>query len=182
MEVNDVILGVGGALFSDDARQSFGRAITEAEKTENKGILKLTRFRAGTIEQVQLKLKVMGSYSDTAPYDCPKSKLILAEACKALEKEPLKPDIWGAISGLALLATGNPDYLPKVQALARSMASNDEELYKAAMVAWNYGYKDTFLCEYYLLTGDKEVLPAVKGLTIRLARGQSMHGNLRIPR
>lgn len=50
------------------------------------------------------------------------------------------------------------------------------------MVAWNYGYKDMFLCEYYLLTGDKEVLPAVKGLTIRLARGQSMHGNLRIPR
>jgi hypothetical protein len=83
MEVNDVILGVGGALFTDDARKSFGRAITEAEKTENKGIFKIIRFRDGKTENVELKLKVMGWYSDAAPYDCAKSKLILAEARKS---------------------------------------------------------------------------------------------------
>ena len=31
MEVNDVILGVNGKPFDDDARKAFGRAITEAE-------------------------------------------------------------------------------------------------------------------------------------------------------
>ena len=84
-----MILGVNGKPFDDDARKAFGRAITEAEKSENKGVLKLIRFRDGKTENVQLKLRVMGSYSATAPYDCPKSKLILAEACKALEKEPM---------------------------------------------------------------------------------------------
>jgi hypothetical protein len=52
LEVNDVILGVGGTLFADDARKSFGRAITEAEKTENKGIFKIIRFRNGKTENV----------------------------------------------------------------------------------------------------------------------------------
>jgi hypothetical protein len=89
MEVNDVILGVGDKPFSDDARKSFGRAITEAEKTENKGVLKLIRLRDGKTENVELKLKVMGSYSATAPYDCPKSKQILGDACQALAKEPV---------------------------------------------------------------------------------------------
>ena len=63
----------------------------------------------------------MGTYSDTAPYDCPKSKRIFEEACKALEKEPLQENWNGAITGLALLATGKPEYLPRVQDLARKL-------------------------------------------------------------
>ena len=118
MRVDDVILGVGGKLFADDARKAMGAAITEAEKTENKGILKLTRWREGKTEEVQLKLRVLGSYSATAPYDCPKSKLIFADVCKALEKEKLEPSWNGAVSGLALLATGKPEYLPRVKELA----------------------------------------------------------------
>lgn len=174
MEVNDVILGVGGKLFSSDARKGFGKAITEAEKAENKGILTVTRSRNGKMAEVQLKLRVMGSYSATAPYDCPKSKLILADACKALEKEPLNNDLWGAVNGLALMATGNPNYLPKVQGFARSMAAS--ELNMKGGGSWDCGYKTVFLSEYYLLTGDKDVLPGITALTLKLARGQGMYG------
>ena len=127
MQVDDVILGVGGKPFTDDARKSIAVAIQEAEKEANGGILKLTRWRAGKTEEVQLKLRVMGTYSDTAPYDCPKSKRIFDEACKVLEKEPLDEDLWGAVNGLALLATGNPDYLPRVREFARKMAPPDAE-------------------------------------------------------
>ncbi len=174
METNDVILGVGGKLFADDARKSIGKAITEAEKMKNNGILKLTRFRNGKTEDVQLKLRVMGSYSATAPYRCLKSRRILADACKVLEKEPLNDDQWGAVGGLALLATGKPEYLPKVQAFARSMA--EKELRREGGGAWDCGYKNVFLSEYYLLTGDKKVLPGINALTIKLARGQGMYG------
>jgi len=179
MEVNDVILGVNGKPFDDDARKTFGKAITEAEKTENRGVLKLVRFRAGKTESVQLKLRVMGSYSATAPYDCPKSKLILAEACKALENEKMEQNLWGAVDGLALMATGNPAYLPKVQAFARKMAPQTLKLELKegmGMVVWDWGYKNLFLCEYYLLTGDKEVLHAINEYTVTLAKGQSMYG------
>ncbi|MEI7899747.1 MAG: DUF6288 domain-containing protein [bacterium] len=174
MEENDVILGVGDKPFSDDARKVFGRALTEAEKTENKGVLKLLRFRAGKTETVQLKLKVMGAYSATAPYDCPKSRQILSDACKALEKEPLENSLWGAVNGLALMASGNPDYLPKVQTFARSMAAGEVD--QTGGDGWGCGYKNVFLSEYYLLTGDKEVLPGIVSLTVRLAKGQGLYG------
>ena len=108
MQVDDVILGVGGKPFTDDARKSIALAIQEAEKAENGGLFKLNRWRGGKTEEVQLKLRVMGTYSDTAPYDCPKSKRILDEACKALEKEPLEENLWGAINCLALMASGKP--------------------------------------------------------------------------
>ena len=101
IQVNDVILGVGGKPFTDDARKSIAQAIQEAEKRANGGILTLTRWRAGKTDQVQLKLRVMGTYSDTAPYNCPKSKRIFEEACKHLEQEPLEDNLWGAINGLA---------------------------------------------------------------------------------
>ncbi|MEI6808004.1 MAG: DUF6288 domain-containing protein, partial [bacterium] len=171
MEVNDVILGVAGKPFADDARKSFGKAITEAEKT---GVLKLVRWRSGKTENVQLKLRVMGTYSATAPFDCPKTKLVLAAACKALEKEPLNNDLWGAINGMALLAAGKPEYLPRVQTFARSMA--EKELKHEGGGAWDCGYKNVFLSEYYLLTGDKDVLPGIKALTIKIARGQGLYG------
>ena len=176
MQVDDVILGVEGKLFSDDARRSIAAAIQAAEKESNKGILKLTRWRAGKTEEVRLKLRVMGTYSATAPYNCPKSQKIFDEACVALDKEPLPTNWAGAISGLALLATGNPDYLPKVQALARKMAPPDMNLQERGLGAWESGYRNLFLCEYYLRTKDKEVLHGIREITLSTAKGQGMYG------
>jgi HEAT repeat protein len=177
IKVNDVILGVGGRPFADDARKSIARAIQEAEKTANSGILKLTRWRAGKTDQVLLKLRVMGSYGRTAPYNCPKSKRIFEEACKHLAAEPLRNNLWGAINGLALLSTGKVDYLPKVRAFAREIGPKTLKLeLKKGMVVWQWGYKSLFLCEYYLRTGDKEVLHAINEYTVTLAKGQGMYG------
>ena len=176
MKVDDVILGAGGKRFTDDARKSIAYAIQEAEKESSGGILRLTRWRSGKTEEVQLKLRVMGTYSDTAPYDCPKSKRILEEACKALEKEPLEESLWGAVNGLALLSTGRPEYLPKVRALARKLGPKTLKLDHNGLGAWESGYRNIFLCEYYLLTGDEEVKPAIREITINTAKGQGMYG------
>jgi len=177
MQVDDVILGVDGKPFADDARKGIAHAIQQAEKESNKGILKLTRCRAGKSAEVQLKLNVIGTYSDTAPYNCPKSKRILEDACKALEKEPLNDSWNGAINGLALMACGNPDYLPKVKELAHKMGPTTLKLeLKDGMVIWDWGYRNIFLSEYFLLTGDKDVLHAINEYTVTLAKGQSMYG------
>ena len=177
ISVDNVIVGAGGKLFTDDARKSMALAIQEAEKEANGGILKLTLLRAGRTQEVQLNLKVMGTYSATAPYDCPKSKLIFDDACKVLEKEPLTEDWCGAVNGLALMATGNPDYLPRVREFARKMGPPTLKLeLKDGMVVWDWGYRNLFLCEYYLLTGDEEVRHAIEEYTVSLAKGQSMYG------
>ena len=71
IEPGDVILGVDGGLFIDDARRSLAVAIQAAETETGNGVLRLTRWRAGTVEEVRLPLRVLGTYAATAPYDCP---------------------------------------------------------------------------------------------------------------
>ena len=90
--VDDVILGVDGKLFSDDARKSIALAIQAAETEARGGVLKLKVWRAGQMQDLALKLAVMGTYSDTAPWNCEKSKRILEGAIKVLEKETMEPN------------------------------------------------------------------------------------------
>jgi HEAT repeat protein len=177
IRVDDVILGVAGKPFIDDARKSIAFAIQEAEVEESKGILKLTIWRKGKIYDFSIKLKVMGRYAATAPFNCNKSKLIFDNACKILEKEPLEPDWSGAVNALALLATGDVKYLPKLRDFAHELGPETLQLeLKDGSVVWDWAYNNIFLCEYFLKTGDHEVMHAIEQYTIFLSKGQSMYG------
>ena len=177
LEVGDVILGVGGKPFDSDPRRALGQAITEAEKTDNKGLLNLIRWRKGTKEEVAVPLEVMGSYSDTAPFDCPKSKRILEQGCRYLAEHKLDNSIVGQLNALALLASGRPEYLDRVKELAYKVGPPDLKLKLASgMFAWEWGYANLFLTEYYLATGDRSVLPAIREYTRMIATGQSAVG------
>ena len=176
LEPGDVILGVDGRLFADDARRAFGVAIQQAETETGGGLLRITRWRGGGVEDVHLRLRVLGTYATTTPYDCPKSARILAEACRVLEQEPLTEDLLGAVNGLALLAAGRPDFRPRAADLARRLADGAAAATRDDMRTWECGYRNLFLAEYFLLTGDRGVLPAIEVLTLALARGQGMYG------
>ena len=181
VEVDDVILGVDGKTFSDDARKSIALAIQQAETKARDGMLKLTVWRAGQTQDISLKLAVMGTYSDTAPYKCDKSNLILENAIKVLEKEKMELNWTGSIQALALLSTGKPEHLPKLREFALSLAKQDINPNKKPVGStwgdtWNMGYRLIFLCEYYMITSDQEILPAIEKNALQLARGQGMYG------
>ncbi len=82
LKPGDVILGVEGKKFDSDARKAFGRALTRAESKSGKGRLIVTRWREGKTEEVTIQIRIMGSYSKTAPWNCEKSKKIIEDACK----------------------------------------------------------------------------------------------------
>ena len=69
-----------------------------------------------TTLEVELKLRVFPHYADTAPYDCPKTKQILEDAWKVLEKkfvvdpENPKSGRGGIIEAIALIASGKPEH------------------------------------------------------------------------
>lgn len=180
LQVGDVILGVGGKPFSYDPRTEFGKALTAAESTAGGGNLKLTRWRAGASEEVTIKLPVLGDYSATAPFACEKSKRILELGCEALAKRietagyerGLSP-ISRSLNGLALLASGNPKYLPIVKREAE-WASN---FTNKDMQTWYYGYVLSFLAEYKILTGDTSVDAGIKRIAMEAANGQSHVGS-----
>jgi len=178
LQVNDVILGIGSTLFTNDARKAFGKAIGAAEASD--GQLRLKVWRSGvTNDNVTLTLPVMGAYSATAPYNCPKSALILSNACNFMESRAFNGSTEGnAVFGLALLAAGRTQDLAKVQAYARSIVPNytSLDIPVNAMVAWPRGYSSTFLSEYYLVTNDAAVLPAIRELSTKSAMGASWVG------
>ena len=185
--VDDVIVGLNGEPFAGDARVSFGQAITAAETTANNGQLKLMVWSKGTVKAVTIPLKVMGGYTATSPYQCPKAKLIVEQGCRAILKRGLQcgdysPDNWDPsipdnVNALALLASGNPEYLPALKAYAHKLGPPQMNLtLKEGMYAWSWSYANLFLAEYYLATKDEYVLPALREVTKKIAMGQGAVG------
>ena len=180
LEVGDVILGVGGKPFSYDPRTEMGKALTAAESEAGSGELTLSRWRAGSSEEVVVKIPVLGTYSPTAPYDCPKSKRILEQGCRELAKRMEDPSytrrldpIPRSLNALALLASGQESYLPLIQKEAQWAASFEDE----GMATWYYGYVMMLLAEYKIATGDDSVMPGLKRLALEAANGQSAVGS-----
>ena len=180
LEVGDVILGVHGKPFDDDARMLFGKAITKAEKTENSGKLPLMVWRNGKTENIVVTIEPMGSYSSTAPFDCPKSKKILKKSCAALAKKMKAnptggPLITRALNALLLLASGETAYLPVVKEQAKLLSQYDQS---SGVRTWNYGFVNIFLGEYVLATGDRTYVDeGLKRITKMAVDGQSVVGS-----
>ena len=178
--VGDVLTGVNGKPFSFDPRTEFGQAITAAEMDSHNGQLLVTRWRSGTTADVSIRLPVLGSFSDTAPYDCPKSQQILARGLNFLASRMAKPDyadqtdpIPRSLNALALLSGGVDASLPLVRQEARWAAEFQTDDFKT----WHYGYVMIFLAEYILATDDVSVLPGLRRLALEAAKGQSAVGS-----
>ena len=185
LQVDDVILGIGSEPFGDNARQRFGEAITQAETKEAGGSLHLLRWRDGETETVTLQLAVMGSYSDTAPWNCEKSNRIVEGATVFLKQRgtPLGDELGtqALIASLGLLATGDERYLPLVQAhvesiVERTLEAPADDPPHGQFRAWSFSYINILLNEYYGVTGDRQVLPAIERYALATALGQSSGG------
>lgn len=186
LEVGDLILGIGEEPFTSDARMALGWAIDEAERAENKGILKLIRWRPvkdtdtrkGTQDTVELQLRVMGAYSDTAPWKCPKTKRILEDALKVIVESKDMGRL-GA-TALALLATGEKEHLALVRDYLHNQKWASPELKISVEIggkqSWSSGFHNLLLTEYFLASGDEYVLPAIREYAVKTAMGQSGGG------
>lgn len=178
LRVGDVILGVDRKPFADDARIEFGMALTKAESGVGRSGLVLTRWREGKVQDVVVPLPVLGKYSATAPYNCPKSRRILKQGCEALakavahEKYRANP-IVRSFNALGLLASGEKKYLPLIKREAGVAAASKPGGYES----WWYGPIMIFLAEYVIETGDTSVLTGLERLAIETADGQSIIGS-----
>ena len=194
LAVDDVILGAmagsSGTVpaFTSDSRKALGVAIGNAEKT-GAGTLRVRRWRNGATTHVNIPMTIMGDYTNTAPYTCPKSSLILANARTKLvsqllaDSNFLAADYGGAVNGLALLAgvaPGDPNYATvqtRLQTFARALAASPPATSDYSNIhTWNTGYLALFLSEYYLSTGDAQVVAGLNSYTVTLAKAQSRYG------
>jgi hypothetical protein len=175
LKAGDVIVAAGGSRFQDNTRPLLADAIDQAETEQAKGILTLT-LQEG--REVELKLNVLGSYSATAPSDCRKTDAIITRTAEAIVRSKEFAVHGVPIDLLGLLATGELKYFEVVKKSLHSApwASPDLKLSLADSGIWGWGYTNLLLAEYFLLTRDEFVLPALKTYSVALAEGRDAAG------
>ncbi|MDT8390343.1 MAG: DUF6288 domain-containing protein [Lentisphaeria bacterium] len=126
----------------------------------------------GETMAVTVTLEYLGRYSDTAPYNCEKSKNILRKGIRKLYKDN-QPDKAG-LAMLCLLAADDPTnpHNDKYQARAREWAHQLE----FGGGPWFSGPKLIALSEYYMKTKDESIFPLLVKQAEYHARGVSWFG------
>ncbi|MHC4426438.1 MAG: DUF6288 domain-containing protein, partial [Planctomycetota bacterium] len=129
----------------------------------------------------------MGTFSETAPYNCPKTDAIIQDA-KTYVANSLASSgssFRKNIMALGLLATGESQYWPILKTYAAQelqteyaidtvgSGSGDET---GKFGSWFWSYRNLFLTEYYLATNDSSVLPAINALCNIIPQGQTKWG------
>jgi len=139
------------------------------------GKLELLVFQGGVKqrETVTLQLKPVGRFSETYPWNCPRSEELLEDLCDFM--------IDNGISGrhhyqvqqlLALWAADERKAMPLIRAKAESLMSRPANYKSTGMCTWGWGYSGIFLGEFYNMTKDKRVVPAAAALAKAYELGQ----------
>ena len=184
LKPGDVILGAAGKPFTDQARQEIARAIDQAEGESHSGELRL-QLKGG--DELALELRVLGSHSATAPWDCKKTDTIVTRIADQMIESGSYAKGQVAVGWIGLLATGEKKYLdvvrrelpkqpwalpPDQQALDALLRGEKDMGY----IGWYWGYQMIALAEYHLASGDRSVLPALEAYAVTMARGQDPAG------
>jgi hypothetical protein len=161
LKLDDIIIGANGRLFADDEdpRPELGNALCESQSPALGGILTLQVVRDRKPLNVKMDLGSTLDFSDTWPYNCEKTRLVRSAALKyVMDSHPWhRYDFW---TPAFLMASGDDAALELARReLCSGLKSSYEE--NTGGSAWSDGYRLTNLCEYYLLTGDSYVLPAI---------------------
>ncbi len=168
LKAGDVLLAVNGtSLEVQDPRHPLGEAINKSEGGD--GTMTFAIKREGKKIDVAIKLEAIGGYSPTWPDNCKKSQHIVSQTAdfilkcggpgRSTSKGKSEGNIHNYLEGLFLISTGQEKYMPSVREFARNDAAKP-----AGTSAWTNGFRGIFLGEYYLATGDKAILPALKAV------------------
>ncbi|HKK31781.1 MAG TPA: DUF6288 domain-containing protein, partial [Alphaproteobacteria bacterium] len=164
-----IIQAINGEKLADiDPRIQLGNLITQAEATDGKIRMQVSDKPGGPTREVVVQLEVLGEYSDMWPLNCPKSERIVRNYAEYL-KQPGANQGFSDIGMLFLLSTGDESDLAHVRKWARAHEGN-------STYPWHIGYGGLALCEYYLRTGDEQVLPTIQKMADRLVEMENFGG------
>jgi hypothetical protein len=166
LKAGQIIESINGQKLADiDPRIQLAQILGAAEASD--GVLKFAI--KGEAEPVTVNVPVLGAYSKTWPLNCPKSDKIVRNLADYLA-QPDSHKGFAGIGMLFLLSTGEAKDLETVRNWARSVANRPHKY------AWHLGYGGIPLCEYYLRTGDREVLPGIQKWVDNAVKAQYLDG------
>lgn len=152
LKAGQIIESINGETLKDiDPRMQLGNIITAAEAAD--GVMKFAI--KGEAEPVIVTIPALGAYSPTWPLNCPKSDKIVRNLADFIASPGGEKGI-GDIGMVFLMSTGEEKDTTAVGEWGRTM--------KPPMIPWAVGFSGIPLCEYYIRTGDKAVLPNIQKL------------------
>ena len=180
LKLDDEIVGVFGKPFSphhfgggpngyEGPIMDMGEAIEKAEgKKDGKLVLNLNR--AGKPLEVTIQLESLGSFSPTFPFNCKKSETIRTKALKFLADRQAGGHAHArSMVTLALLTSDDRQHQAMGKSMAQKWASENQD---NGTWTWDLSYRLITLSEYFLLTKDSTVLPAMKSSVELLEKAQ----------
>ncbi len=164
-----IIESINGEKLRDiDPRIQLGNMITAAEAKDGVLNMLVAEKPGGPTHNMAVRIPALGTYSPTWPLNCEKSDRIVRDYVEYL-KTP------GANLGLAsmgmllLMSTGDLEDTAFVGEWARNID-------RVSTIPWHLGYGGLAICEYYLRTGDKEVLPVIQARVDKLVEMENNGG------
>ena len=192
--VGDVLTGAGGAAFVEDHQDGYGPdvfgaqgpigefavALEAAQTPTGGGNLDVTLVRGGMAQDAVIPVGTeYGSFGATYPFNCRKSAQIRAELLDYLVATQGSDGSWGVapqntFAPLALLTSDDPEHRAaaeaSVQFHAQTTRGDFTEL--RGLDNWRYMAAGIVLSEYYLLTGDADILPELQEVHDFIVRSQ----------
>jgi len=139
LKKGQLIESINGEVLKDiDPRVQLGNLITKIESTDGIARLMIKDDEKGAAYPVEIKIPVLGAYSDTWPVNCKKSDIIVRHFAEFLARVD-KP-AWGA--ALFLLSTGEEKDLDVVRRWFHNKLAAGE-----GGMPWDIGYASTAICE-----------------------------------
>ncbi len=187
IQIGDIIVGANGTVMDVEhyfGRGSRGRGTWEGPMVEMSKLIENSQAADGKIgfivwpggdkskeKTVDVHVEPIGRFSPTWPYDCERSNKLMLELCEFLFEEHQRtggsfgrPHTSNAAI-LALMASNVPKYERVAFDIVKGMADNRyDPLNGVGFPAWGWGHQGILLGEYYLLTQDRRVLPAIESL------------------
>ncbi|MBT7067717.1 MAG: hypothetical protein HN919_15570, partial [Verrucomicrobia bacterium] len=172
---DDILYSANGNMLGDKAWEVMGAAITESETKQANGKLVLGLRRGSQNMDVEITLEVMGTYSATAPYDCLKTEKIVDQLEEWLLSKGAGAGFLNS-DAIYMLATGDPELQGYVRRCVYNIIGRKDPNRpidtKREGKSWHNSAEAFLLGEYYMATGDKNVLPHLKHACARLAATQ----------
>ncbi|MFU8781183.1 MAG: DUF6288 domain-containing protein [Kiritimatiellia bacterium] len=128
-------------------------------------------------ETVTIQIEPVGRFSDTYPYNCPRSDKLVTQLCAIIARDLAdrnhRPHIRTPML-LALMASGEKKYESTIKKAAHSGKDQGASLLGPGFPSWGNGYQGVFLGEYYLKTKDRAVLPRIAALNNYYTHGMAL--------
>jgi hypothetical protein len=160
LKKGQLIDSINGRVMKDmDPRQILGNIITEAEGRDGVIRLMIRENAAASPQEVVVQIPALGAYGEDWPLDCKKSDRIIRDMAEFIKKSGSNGM---GLGHLFLLSTGDEGDLAYVADAMQKIAKANAGKETAGGYPWYIGYGGLSLCEYYLRTGDKAILPTIE--------------------